>query len=181
MVTRYTSISRHMSVNALVTCGILLCFMASGTQAATQGDIGYSSKAAIELSLTIHPLVKVSGVQDIALNATHGESIAGSTPVCVGGTYAGTYSIEAQGSGSGNDFLLSSGDTTLPYAVEYSDAGGPVDLQPSSSSDNRPLAPSIECTEGTNALLTVAIDGAQSGGVPPGVYNGTLTLMVRPQ
>jgi len=165
----------------LLASGIVLGFLSAAAHAATQGDLGYSSSATIELSLTIHPLIRVSGVQDIQLSATQGQSVEGTSPVCVGGTYAGDYSIEAQGSGGKNEFLLNSGDETLPYAVSYSDAGGAVDIQPSSGAGNRPLASSIECAEGANALLTVSVNGAQSGSVPPGVYNGILTLLVSPQ
>ena len=103
----------------------------------------------------------------------------GSTPVCVGGTYQGEYSIEAQGSDS--DFVMQSGEDTLAYEVSYSDSSGEVAMQPSVEAENRPLAKDIECTEGANALLTVSVGGEQTSTAAPGVYSDTLTLMVSPE
>jgi spore coat protein U-like protein len=164
---------------AALAAAMLLWLCAVPAVAATQGQLGHTSSATIELSLTIQPLIRVSGVQDIELSADQGETMEGSTPVCVGGTYEGEYSIEAQGSDS--DFLLQSGEDSLAYEVSYSDASGEVDMQPSVDADGRPLASDIECAEGANALLTVSVDGAQTNAAAPGVYSDTLTLMVSPE
>jgi len=181
MVTRKMTIRRHKPVKTLLMSGILVCFTTAAGHAATQGSLGYSSSATIALSVTIHPLIRVSGVEDIQLDATQGESVAGTSAVCVGGTYGGEYAIEAQGSGAGEAFVLRSGDDTLGYAVSYSDPSGTVELQPATGVGDKRLASSIDCAAGDNARLTISVDGEQSSAAPPGVYNGTLTLLVSPQ
>ena len=86
-----------------------------------------------------------------------------------------------QGSSGDSEFVMRSGEDALPYDVTYTDADGTVAVQPSVDTDGRPLAADLECSDGANAQLTVAVDGADSTTAPPGVYSDVLTLMVSPQ
>lgn len=181
MFTYHLPTDPHKALKLLFKIAVALSVFSGTTHAATQGKLGHFSRAEIGVSLTIHPLIKVSGVQDIQLSAEQGEAIEGTTPVCVGGTYQGSYSIAARGGGGANDFILDSGEDTLSYAVTYSDSGGAVELQPSGSAASRPLAANLNCTAGANAKLSVYVDGTESAAATPGIYNGTLTLVVSPQ
>ena len=159
----------------------LLCLLATTAHAATQGKLGYSSTATIDLTLTITSLIRVSGAQDITLSAEQGESVEGMTPLCVSGTSGTEYAIAVQGGSSAGDFVMQSGEGSLSYDVMYSDADGTVDMRPSVDVVGRALATDLECSDGANAQLTVAVDGTDSSTASPGVYSDVLTVMVSPQ
>lgn len=144
--------------------------------AARQGNLGATSTGSLDISLVINPLIQVSQLQDIQLQTLQGQSIEGSTPVCISGNYEGEFQLEAHGSGTGNEFELSAGQESIDYQVTLQSDASEVGLDPMAPSSALPLG----TCEGTNRTLMVGIDGADTEAVQPGVYNGTLTLLVSP-
>ena len=63
MFTHQLPTDRHSAVKLLLKIAIALSILSSPAHAATQGKLGYSSSAEIAISLTIHSLIQVSGVQ----------------------------------------------------------------------------------------------------------------------
>ena len=180
MVTRILSNDSLKRMKACVVNGVLFCCVAGSAHGATQGDVGHISQGTVGISLTIPPAISLDGLRDVELSAEQGQSLAGTTPVCVSGTYQGAYSLAAQGSGSDNDFVLDSGSEAAAYTVSYSDAHGSGELRPSGGVDERFLASNTGCADGENAELTVSVDSADDPDRTSQVYTGTLTLLVIP-
>lgn len=143
---------------------------------ATQGALGATSTATLDISLVINPMIQVSQVQDISLTTLQGEYSRGSSPVCVSGNYDGEFQLEVQGSGDGNDLALSSGDVTVAYQVLLQDESSEFPLQALSPS---PALPLEDCAVASrNVVVDVAAE--DTAAAQPGVYTGTLTLVVVP-
>ena len=171
MVTQQTWNGRRIWGKAALLASLVA--VAIPVTAATQGTLGASSTGSLEISLVISPMIQVSQLQDIQLASMQGESVAGSTPLCVSGNYEGDFQLEAQGSGSNNEFQLASGGDSVDYEVSLQGEAESVELDSMVPSQ----ALSLGSCEDTRSLL-VAVDGADTVGVEPGVYNGTLTLLV---
>ena len=100
---------------------------------------------------------------------------------------ADNYRITATGSGSGGVFSLSSGNDTLPYYVQWSNASDQSNgtlLSPNTPLTGLPnFARSPDCSNGpaTTASLIVTVRSSDLAGAIAGSYRGSLTLLVAPE
>ncbi|MGK0260793.1 MAG: hypothetical protein ACI96M_004247 [Candidatus Azotimanducaceae bacterium] len=150
-------------------------------QAATQGSVGASSNGSLEISLTLGAAVRVSGLQDIELNATQGQDISGTSKVCIYSSGGNTFQLNALGSGQDNSFSVNFGSQSIDLNVVYSNDQGDFELEPGvrRSSTLGTSADDIDCsTNGPQGRVSVSIDGADSMSAETGTYLGTLTLVV---
>jgi hypothetical protein len=150
-------------------------------QAATQGSVGASSNGSLEISLTLGPAVRVSGLQDIELNATQGQDISGTSEVCIYSSGANIFQLNALGSGQGNSFSVIFGLQSIDLNVVYSNDQGDFELEPGVrlSSTLGSSTDDIDCsTNGPQGRVSVSIDGADSMSAETDTYLGTLTLVV---
>lgn len=168
MVTQVLQTSARLALCA----SLLYC---SGAAAATQGELGSTSSASLEISLTIAPLARVSALQDIRLTTTQGQAATGSSPVCLFANTQGTLSLTATGSGPASAYTLSSDSGDVAYQLSLVDANGstPV-LAGAAVTTNSSTDPS--CTDNTTRLQVDVPDTS----APPATYSGILTLLVSP-
>lgn len=167
---------------------LLLASLASGTQAATDGQVGQTSQGSLRISLNVAPQVRISNLQDISL-ATNGlQAAISQNAVCIY-SRTGQYQLLAQGSGHDASFKLnqtgpSNEADQWSYQLQYDDGSG---LKPLAS--GVPLGgldgadPHSETcgTTGLNGQLQVSSQPSFSQRPRPGLYTGTLTLLVAPE
>ena len=153
-----------------------LFVVAIPVNAASQGNLGGTSTGSLDITLVINPMIQISQLQDIQLSTTQGEATEASTPLCVSGNYDGEFQLEAQGSGRGSEFELSSGEDSIDYQVILQTEAGGVALDSMIPSQSLPLG----ACETTDRTLVVGVSETETESVEPGVYNGTLTLVVSP-
>lgn len=172
----------------ILLLGTLGASFVSGTQAATDGQVGQTSQGSLRISLNVAPQVQISNLQDISL-ATNGLQVATShSQVCIY-SRTGQYQLLAQGSGQDASFRLNqTGQTSesdqWSYQVQYDDGSGP-----------RPLASGVPLgglagadphsqtcgTTGLNGQLLLSSQPSSDQRPRPGLYTGTLTLLVAPE
>jgi hypothetical protein len=140
--------------------------------------------------ITVPALVRISGIDDIALGLYDGVSaiVAANESYCIY-TNTGNYTItpsSTTGSSPGS-FALLSGSDQVEYTVKISnstDASSGIQLENNQSSgplvanQGVPLSPT--CSGGDNAAVHVEISGSELQGKSAGIYSGTLTLQVAP-
>ncbi len=136
--------------------------------------MGASSSGTIDIALTIKPMVRVAGLQDISLNATQGSSASGLSPICVYSNTGSGYRIRAAGSGPAESFVLKADGDQVLYEVVLMDTLGRVPLTPGTPSNQRPGH--ARCAE-SQAHIEVNVPDTLA---EPGTYTGTLTLLVTP-
>ncbi|MEM7101297.1 MAG: hypothetical protein AAF541_23760 [Pseudomonadota bacterium] len=161
--------------------------ISSSAIAATQGELGKASQGSVEISLTIQPTVRISALQDISLSSEQGMPTSGSSPICLFASRAGEYTIKATGSGPEKSFNLSptmssnqnsdSRDTNVvPFEVELLGTQSQLVLQSGTPAAlGNQISRSLDC-ENPN---TLNIEVPQQNS-PPGIYTGTLTLVISP-
>ncbi len=145
-----------------------------------QGSSVYHSR--IPFKITLPNLVKISGLEDIALT----EKVPGKSyyrkdnRFCVFVWGGGSYTIKANGN-SGDRFLLSNGTDTVAYIVRLSrTASGRslktvfVDQTITSSAGSS----AVDCNGQDNARIRIRINERELTGKSAGIYSGTLSLTV---
>ena len=147
--------------------------------AATQGELGNTSQGSVEITLTIKPTVRISQLQDIRISSEEGESAGGSSPICLFASSSGQYTIKATGSGPNQTFGLQSTDNSsqsVPYQVALSGPSAKVALTPGTPTHlGDAINRSLNC-ENPNTLDVLV----PQQDLPPGVYAGSLTLLISP-
>jgi hypothetical protein len=180
---------RILTVSAFLTIGFgaLVGETTRSSFAATQGTIGATSDGALNITLTIAILARVSGIDDIDLGTWSGSGdLAISDDICVWAS-GGGYSITASGDGAGGAFTLGSGDNTVEYSVKWADGGGSESGTALSSNaaleGQTSTATSSDCDGGNDPSATVAVEIAENqlAGAAGGSYSGTITLVVAPE
>lgn len=178
-----------LKTTALVTS----IFATSGLMAATDGVVGATSTGTLDISVDVEDLVRISGLSDILLtfDVTGTGDIVGSSTACVYRNGAGTYSVNATGSGTANAFTIQNGaatPTVIAYTVGWDDAvtGAAAAAVTSGSllgGQTGANTVSDDCSTGggANAFVEVTVPRASLVAAPSGTYNGTLTLEVAPE
>ncbi len=180
--------------NFLKTTALVTGMVAtSGLMAATDGIVGATSTGTLDISVDVEDLVRISGLSDILLtfDITGTGDIVGSSTACVYRNGAGTYTVNATGSGTANAFTIQdAGPTPTPiaYTVGWDDSvtGAGVSAVSSGTLLTNQLGAntvSDDCSTGggANAFVEVTVPRASLVAAPAGTYNGTLTLEIAPE
>ncbi len=130
--------------------------------------------------------IRITGIDDINLGGWSGSGgLAGSDLLCVTVRPAGPYRISAYGSGSGGGLNLSSGGFTMEYQLFFNDRPreqGRRRMDQLSPLINLQAAPSFRnCNRGPNAYIGIEITSQVLESAAPGIYQGTLVLVVGPE
>ncbi len=179
------SMGYNFTIRLLTT---LAAYLACTSHAATDGQVGQRSQGSLRISLNLAPQVQISNLQDISL-ATDGLQLATShNQVCIY-SRTGQYQLLAQGSGQDASFKLkqtgqNSHSDQWSYQLAYDDGSGPqalasgVPLGGLTGADPH----SQTCgTTGLNGRLQVSSQPSTNQHPRPGLYTGTLTLLVAPE
>lgn len=160
--------------------------------AATDGDVSdLESVGSAEISVTIPPLVKVSGMTDIALGTSgtwYGTGPAtGSTDatICVYHNNGAAYTAIFTGNGGvGAAFTIANAGNTIPYTVTYNDGvggGGAATTGVGLACGNASLT-SLTCSDMLNkGTISISIAEADMALKGPALYSGILTMTVAAQ
>lgn len=133
---------------------------------------------------------RISGLSDVSFGLIVNFSVdqKNSQNICVYSQgSSGLYRVTANGSGPGGSFVLSSGNDSMPYEVQWSDVPG--------QATGTSLAPGIpltglssdagnqNCQSGppaTASLITI-LRGSDVSVARAGSYSGTITLLLAPE
>jgi len=167
-----------------------LLFFIQPALSANQGQLGASSDASVDITLTLGLLSRVTGLSDFAFGAWTGGNLSANDNLCIGVYGTTQYRVSATGDGDGADinaFALTNGTDFLPYRVFFNDqtgTAGQIELSSSSTLLGQSAAGSFfnlfGCfTENANVDLLIENNAlAATGG---GAYFGTLTLTMIPE
>jgi hypothetical protein len=167
---------------------VLLGFIASRVESATDGSLGPTSTGSATISITIPTLVSITDVQNLNLGTFTGSGdLSADDSVCVYTNLpAATYKITASGNGDDSAFTIKSvSDVTIPYEVYWNDQPSPggTELTSGLASATQSGANTSSQTcdgDGNNANFRVRILEEHLAASPPAVYTGTLSLLVEP-
>jgi len=167
LVMRNKYLARAVAVAGLVVPG-------AGAMAVTQGSPGVTSTGRLVISMTIPPLVRISGLTDINLGSYTGTgNLTGVSGACVRRNGVGTYSVTAT---STNTFRLA-GPSSVPYTVTWGGRG----LNHGEALLGRAIeAASLGGACGANSAEKVGVTAlaADLQGASAGAYTDTVTLVV---
>lgn len=146
--------------------------------AATDGTAGATSTGSLQIRLTVAPEVRISALQDLALDGSAGGDFYAATPICVYARGIHHYQLLAQSSSAPADNRLSG------YRLRYDDGTGFRALAPgtpltalAARNDRDP-----DCTaSGPDSALEVRLPAAGRQVLAPGIYVDTLRLTVAPE
>ena len=156
--------------------------------AATQGVAGASSSgdAVIRMGIVAVDELRISGINDADFGIWNGNNnITRNDDVCV---YSNStlYQITATGDGPSGYQLVSAAGDTIDYQVRWNDVSGTnrggsnltsgVALTDQTGADQL----STNCSGGNNARIRIRILSSQFDANAPGLYTGTLTILVEP-
>lgn len=131
--------------------------------------------------------VRITGLSDVTFGTISNLTVDAvqSQSICIYSNGAGqTYSVRADGSGSGGAFTLANGATTLAYGVRWSNQPGQsngIALTAGASLGAQTTnALNQTCSSGppTTASLIVTLPAASLSSATAGTYGGTLTIIV---
>lgn len=175
----------------LAAAAAALVLGAGAAKAATDGQMGSTSTATLEIQMQVPTLVRIWKVQDIDLGSWDGTPVSGSSVACVFSNVAGPgvrYHLTATGSGAGGAFTIAEpGSETIPYVVEWvqntvDNSGSVLTSGTAFTTTDSTSITNPACMGGTNAQVfvrvTQSIIDSLSGPIPAETYSGTLTLLV---
>jgi hypothetical protein len=160
--------------------------------AASQGSVGTTSTGSIDISLTIPKLVRIFGLNDIALGSYTGTgTMTGNDTFCVhSNVTSGTYKVKAtSANGTGTDFRVKSGSNYIVYDVTFDDdttEAGSTGLDHDTESAGPYSATkyanvgTATCAGSENAGAWVTFQETALQEAEAGSYTDTLTLLVTP-
>jgi hypothetical protein len=155
--------------------------------AAEQGQISATtSTGRLDVSLEVPALVRISDLDDIALGAFDGTSLAGTDSVCVWSTTRG-YTITASGAAAGFELTGAASGDTLAYSVQWADDAGEnsgtamtAGIALTGRAANA-ISPTCNGGNSLNATVIVEVSDTDLAAAPADTYAGTLTLVVAPE
>ena len=157
--------------------------------AATDGVSGGTSTAQTTVSITLPKLIRISNVADFTFASYSGSGVLAANRNLRISTNYGTaatrrYRITATGSGTGGNFRVTNGTTTLTYTTRWRDAAvttGSVNLTRGVALTNRQNASKPLSSATLNANVQIQFTQAALLAVDAGLYTGTLTLLIAPE
>ena len=164
-----------------VSLSALLLLPIAGA-AATDGSMGTTSTGTLEISLTIPPEVRISGLQDLRLQQDARKRFRGSTALCVYARVVDGYQLIASSDDGQSEFVLAGASRLARYQVRFDDGSGPQPLTPDvplrSLQANSASDPDCASAHG-KSRLEVEVEPSQQ--LATGIYSGTLRLTVAPE
>jgi hypothetical protein len=141
----------------------------------------------LSISVSVAERTRITGFKDVSQTELSSSGEPLTQTICLwSSTNTGTYSVNAEGSGSEGAFTLSGPDQAeLPYSVEWSiaDASDPSEMAAGSRLDGPQTAVSDPaCTDG--ALKAGALQIVMNGAAQPAMatqFAGTLTIIAAPE
>ena len=142
----------------------------------------------VGLSVVAQANIRISGLQEIKFGIwTIGSgTLQSSNDICVAVDHPGPYQITAMGTGSANNFQLTSGIDAINYMVFFNDTSGLSGRQqltpgvPLTGLKGRKRKKKSDCNKPT-ANLSLEIPEVNLAAAPAGHYSGTLILVVSPE
>lgn len=170
----------------LVKTSLFALGLASGSvMAATQGTLGTSSTGDLDITLDIQALVQVNNLDDLDLGSFSGGAtdLTGTDTFCVYRNGGGNFDIVMTGDGAASAFTLTDGSSTLPYAVDFTNAATTTAMTTNTLLAGQANADttSTTCAGGDNMSVTVTVAAGDLSAAPAGTYGGTLTMTVSPE
>lgn len=149
-----------------------------------------ASLAVVSPASAANDKARISALTDVAFGTIANLTVDAiqSQNICVYSNSATSgYNVTASGTGSGGNFVLSSGALSLPFEVQWS--GTSAQTSGTQLNPNVPLTGQISsatqqsCNSGpaTSASLIVILRSSALSSATAGIYNGTLTLVVGPE
>lgn len=158
--------------------------------AASQGAVGATATGTVEISASVPPRARLSGLTNVTFaNVNSASNARNAQNVCAwSNTPTRGYRITASGSGTGNAFTLSAGMLKVPYTVQWNGTSGRTTgsaLNAGTQSGGFVSAATHQqCASGpsASASLIITISAANLQTMQPAVtYTGALTLLMTPQ
>ncbi|GAA4650416.1 hypothetical protein GCM10023116_26990 [Kistimonas scapharcae] len=126
----------------------------------------------IPITIKVGDSVKISGLEDLLLANNNGEWSDENTNICVFSS-TGSYTLEAQ---SSNNWELV--QTTRIPGIKYNAVwNGTHDLHSQNTTGVLTANKHPDCLSGLRSQIRISVPDTN---IPPGVYNDTITLIVRP-
>ncbi len=164
-----------------IALGGAIAAISSGSFAATDGTVGFTSTGDLDIELVVADEVRISGMSDLTLNFSGTDETA-TSDACIYRNSGTAYQITGTGDGAGNAFELTDGTNIVPFAVTIDDGDTSVSM-PAGSAVTRTNADQLDTdcfTNGPNAQISVTVTAANALALPAASYLGTLTLLVAP-
>jgi hypothetical protein len=146
------------------------------------------ARASISLDLTIPDSIQITQVDDINLGSFDGVSdMSASDSLCVYRRGGGDYGVTITGSGSGGDFTLSTGTSTIPFSVTWNDGTGAQTVDPGVliAGLTNTYTAGRYCAGGADNNATLGVDvlanDINTAATETGTHTGTLTITVEMQ
>ncbi len=157
---------------------------------AEQGQLGASSDASVDITLTLGLLSRVTGLSDFTFGSWSGGNLSANDNLCIGVYGTTQYRVSATGDGDGfdiNAFALTNGTDFLPYRVFFNDqtgTTGQLELSSNSALLGQTTSGSFFNLFGCfteNANIDLLIENSSLTTAGGGSYSGTLTLTMIPE
>ena len=175
---------------SLLLLSILLTVGAGvgGAAAVTQGLLGPTSTAIMDMTVTVARAVRVTHLSDLNLGTFAGSTVQQTDTLCVFDNGDSThYNVTIDGTNTPGHFNLKYAGSQIPYYVEYDDTGAGTNYQSVSAgmtllNQSNAAFPDDNClTAGSdNAGLRVTVYPADVSGSPSGTYIDTLNITIAP-
>lgn len=145
---------------------------------ANDGSLGTSSTGDLDVTVTIAPLVRITGLSDVEFTFDGGdENLENTQNICVYSNAGSNYSLTATSLNSDNGFALVSGSLEVAYSVAVNGSS----LTSGSAADFGDANTVDQLCGGTGATaLQISIDNAALQAAASGTYTDLLTLTVEP-
>lgn len=164
---------------------LVVATQGSTAKAATDGTLGATSTGSLVVTITVPPLLRVTGLADRALGTWNGSSDMNSNDdVCIySNVTSGSYKVTATGTGTGGAFTLANGGSALPYKVFWNDVTGTtgeVELTAGTALTGQTgyNNTSQTCGGGSNADFHIRILATELSNVPSGAYTGNVSFLI---
>ena len=156
--------------------------------AASDGTLGATSTGSSNISLTVAAAVKISGVNDITLNASGvggGPTLEGSDAVCIYSSVGSNHSYKITATSNSTSFKVmdSANTSSIPYTVGFVPGINPTawdTLTYGTPTNSFSGSGSQNCGGANNATFRVTFSSSDLAAASSGTYTSVLNLLVEP-
>lgn len=171
---------------------VLIVLLASPKHAHSlrSGTEGGTSDGDMTVELTVPPLMKVSGITDLAGTFTGQSEVVLAKDLCVyNNTSDGTYTVVVEGDGAGTPkaFTVRTTTDSISYTVKWNDAagtsGGVAVTSGQELTGQGNMSFHQDCSDKTNSVnanFELKFLSADMSKVPAGQYKGKVTITIKP-
>ena len=186
-MTSTWAVRNNLTLFALLSLGVCT---STPALAASDGELAATSSANSEISVTIPPLIQISGVSDLELGTWTdvNTNLEKGAEVCIYTNLSSAgYQVTASGDGTGGAFEMtdSGSGATIPFSLEWNDEATPTGATALTagsalSGQNGANTTSQNCGGGTNAYIKASIGAPELIEAESGDYQGTVSILVEP-